>query len=268
MAGTLSGLFFRNELKRGLLLCAALLLPFAFSACGKAPGGGKTLRVLFIGNSLTYVNDLPGLLAQLAKSRDSKMEYEMYAPGGYTLAGHSADPQLLAKINKGAWDIVVLQEQSQLPAYPWAETQVFPYAQKLSQLARTASPGVKIAFYMTMAKRNGDTQNLRDFPSMGTYDGMQQKLNTAYSRMAAENRGILVPVGPVWQKVRSHEPSLELYADDTHPNLTGSYLAACVFYAVLFGDTPAGLTHPPQLSDDTAAMLQREAADGAAAPGP
>ncbi|MCX5784397.1 MAG: SGNH/GDSL hydrolase family protein [Elusimicrobia bacterium] len=248
-------------IKYSLIIYAFLFISLSFVSCGKAPGFAKEIKVLFIGNSLTFVNDLPGLTAGLARSRNFKMEYESYAPGGYTLSQHAGDPRLLEKINKGGWDFVVLQEQSEMPAYPWAQTEVLPYAQTLSRLIRNANPRAQIAFYMTMARKNGEQRDIRNFPEIGTYEGMQRKLNDSYDQMARENQGLAVPVGPAWENVRSQNPSLNLYADDVHPNLTGTYLAACVFYSALFKDSPEGLPHPPQIDDGTAKFLQKAAGD-------
>jgi hypothetical protein len=74
--------------------------------------------------------------------------------------------------------------------------------------------------------------------------------------MAKDNRGLLVPVGLVWKEVRTTRAELGLYADDTHPSPVGSYLAACVFYAVLFESSPVGAAHPPSIDDATATFLQ------------
>lgn len=246
-------------LRSGTLLFAALLVSLPLASFGEVPAGNKKLRVLFVGNSLTFVNDLPKLTEVLAKDRGSVMEYEMYAPGGYTFARHARDPRLLALIKKGGWDFVVLQDQSLAPAYPRAKTEVFPYAQKLAGLVRAANPLAQIAFYQTMAKKNGDSKNLRDFPEMGTYAGLQKKLNEAYVHMARENRGVLVPVGEAWQKMRSEFPSVELYTDGVHPSLAGTYLAACVFYGVLYNDTPVGLKPPPGIDQEAAGAIQRTA---------
>jgi hypothetical protein len=243
-------------LRSGLLLFAALLASLPLASFGETPVGNKKLRVLFVGNSLTFVNDLPKLTGVLAQDRGSVLEYEMHAPGGYTFAQHARDPRLLALIKKGGWDFVVLQDQSLVPAYPRAKTEVFPYAQKLSALVRAANPLAQIAFYQTMAKKNGDRKNLRDFPEMGTYAGLQKKLNEAYLHMARENRGVLVPVGEAWQKMRSEHPSVDLYTDGVHPSLAGSYLAACVFYSVLFEDTLAGLKPPPGIDKADARAIQ------------
>jgi hypothetical protein len=234
----------------GVLLCLT-------SATADA-GEGRSLRVLFVGNSLTTQNDLPRMIAGLAKSRGRDLQYDVYAPGGYRLSQHASDPRLLEKIDRGSWDMVVLQEQSQMPAVPQdrLEREDYPFARLLSQRIRAASPRAKVAFYQTMAKRNGDAQFFPDIPEMKTYDGMQKRINATYVEMAKNNRGLLVPVGSVWREARARNPGLGLYADDTHPNPTGTYLAACVFYALLFENTPVGASHPQDIDEATATFLQ------------
>jgi len=186
------------------------------------------------------------------------MEYDMYAPGGYRLSQHASDPLLNAKIKQGKWDFVVLQEQSQMPAFSQKQenAEVYPYAQKLSQLIREVNPGASVVFYMTMAKKNGDAQNAKVFPELGTYTGMQEKIDSSYMSMAQQNHSLLAPVGMAWRNVRSDRPMIDLYGDDTHPNIAGSYLAACVFYGLLFKDSPIRLLHPREINDDTALYLQ------------
>ena len=232
--------------------------PRTLSVGRDAAEGSSGLRVLFVGNSLTYQNDLPRMIAALAKSRGHDMQYEVYAPGGYRLSQHAADAKLFEKIDRGSWDVVVLQEQSQMPAVPKdrLEREVYPFARILSQRVRAASPKAKIAFYQTMAKRNGDARFFPDIPEMRTYEGMQRRINAAYAEMAKDNRGLLVPVGLLWKEARATRAELGLYADDTHPSPVGSYLAACVFYAVLFESSPVGAAHPPSVDDATATFLQ------------
>ena len=236
--------------KHSLAICAILIIFLFFISKEESSGENIKIRVLFIGNSLTSVNDLPHSIAELAKSRNFYMEYDVYAPGGYKLSQHAIDPLVLKKINQGTWDFVVLQEQSQLPAFSQEQvkTEVYPYAKKLSQLIRTANPRTRIAFYMTMAKKNSNS---------GAYEEMQRRINASYINMAQQNQGLLVPVGLVWENVYLKRPSLDLYIDDTHPNSTGTYLTACVFYAILFKDSPIGLPYPKQIDENIAGFLQK-----------
>jgi hypothetical protein len=246
-----------SVLDRAVHLGVAVLLCLA-SATANA-GESRALHMLFVGNSLTYQNDLPRLFAGLAKSRGHDVQVDIYAPGGYRLAQHATDKRLLEKIDGGGWDVVVLQEQSQMPAVPQErlEHEVYPFAQALSQHIRATSPRVRLAFYQTMARRNGDAQNFPDLPEAHTYEGMQRRINASYAEMAKANHGLLVPVGATWEKARKQNPALALYADDVHPSLIGTYLAACVFYAAIFSESPVGAAHPPELDDATATLLQK-----------
>lgn len=232
---------------------------FFLSMASSALSDDAKIRVLFIGNSLTTVNDLPKLIADLAKSRGHPMEYDVYAPGGKTLAQHASDPVALDKIKKTGWDFVVLQEQSQAPSFSQGQVQqeVYPFARELSRLIKKASPEAHVVFYMTMAKKNGDQHNAAKVsPELGTYEGMQSRINQSYVNMAMNNDALIAPVGLVWKRVREQYPSIDLYADEIHPNLTGSYLAACVFYTVFFNDTAAGLAHPSVIDGQTASAIQ------------
>ena len=238
-------------LRFGVLLCLTSATVHA--------GDGRTLRVLFVGNSLTYQNDLPRMFAGLAKSRGHDVQVDVFSPGGYRLAQHAVDQRLLEKIDRGGWDVVVLQEQSQMPAVPRErlDREVYPFARALSQRIQAASPRARIAFYQTMARRNGDAQTFPDLPEAHTYQGMQRRINASYAEMAKANHGLLVPVGEVWEKARTQNPTLSLYADDVHPSFLGTYLVACVFYAALFGESPIGAAHPPGIDDASAAFLQK-----------
>ncbi|MEI7529176.1 MAG: DUF4886 domain-containing protein [Elusimicrobiota bacterium] len=246
-------------IKSGLVFFAALLVPFSSVHCEEkpaSPAAAKPLRVLFIGNSLTYMNDLPGVTARLAKARNFTMEYATYTPNGYSFAKHAASLKAQRKIEAGGWDLVVLQAQSRIPEVPLAAAQFYQDAQKLSQAARKANPGVKVAFYETMARKNGAARKGRSSAAADSYEGQQKKVNDAYSKMALENQGLLIPVGEVWQKLRAQRPALDLYQDEVHPSLTGTYLAACVFYAIIFEDNPAGLPYPPEIDAETASSIQ------------
>lgn len=72
----------------------------------------QTIRVLFVGNSYVYTNNLPQTLSNLALSNNDTVIYDTSTPGGYTFELHSTNTTTLNKIATGNWDFVVLQEQS------------------------------------------------------------------------------------------------------------------------------------------------------------
>src|SRR5262249_39693411 len=101
-------------------LIASLSFLFAASAAGSQQS--NTTRVLFIGNSYTYFNNLPEVFARLAEAgHGGKIETTMVAPGGWRLKDHWEKGTGRGLLESGNWDFVVLQEQSTLGADYWVE---------------------------------------------------------------------------------------------------------------------------------------------------
>src|ERR1041385_4583116 len=111
-------------MKRFLLL---LMLLFVLCSCSFATNctaqDASCTRVLFIGNSYTFVNDLPNTFAKLAKAGGHKVEVGMAAQGGWTLSQHLQSSETLSALNSKNWNYVVLQEQSQIPSVEQSRTQ-------------------------------------------------------------------------------------------------------------------------------------------------
>jgi hypothetical protein len=252
----------RASSRVGLLVLAAITAgSLAVSGCGRssatcAPGDGSCLAVLFIGNSYTYVNDLPGTFARLALSGGHRVEVDQLASGGATLHDHLADAATIPKLQSRPWSYVVLQEQSQMPALPASrDSWMYPAARSLVQLVRDR--GESPMFFMTWAHRDGDsTAGIPD------YETMQRAVNAAYLSISQELAAPVAPVGYVWFIVRRQDPLIDLWqGDGSHPSTAGTYLAACVFYAALFRQSPLGLGFDDGLGAGTAAIAQSAAAD-------
>lgn len=221
--------------------------------------GQTSMRVLFIGNSYTDVNNLPQMVTDLATSAGDNLTVDRNTPGGQTFKGHSTNGVSLSKIMQGNWDVVVLQEQSQLPSFPigQVEAEVFPYAYYLDSLIRTYNACSETMFYMTWGRKNGDASNCASFPPVCTYEGMDSLLNLRYMMMAESNHAVVSPVGAVWKYLRQNHPHIELYqADESHPSLAGSYAAACCFYTTLFRKDPLTITNDYTLPTADAATIR------------
>ncbi|XZF16398.1 DUF4886 domain-containing protein [Chitinophagaceae bacterium MMS25-I14] len=238
------------------ILKAAL---FLFFAGGSLAASATTRRVLFIGNSFTYTNNMPLMLQQMAAAMGDTLIYDQNTPGGYTFQDHSSDAVTISKIFSQQWDIVVLQEQSQRPAFPPAQvaTDTYPYAHKLDSMVRKNDSCTQTMFLVTWGYRNGDASNCAFYPPICTYAGMQASLRASYLQMSADNAGITTPVGMAWKTVRDSFPSLDLYSpDDMHPGLAGSYQEACVLYASIFQRNPAGVNYTGGVNTTDAQKLQ------------
>lgn len=219
----------------------------------------RTLKVLFIGNSYIFTNNIPGMLEQLALSMGDTLEYEESTFGGYTLEQHCKEPGTLAKIKSKKWDIVVLQEQSQKPSFSPGQVaaETYPYAKTLDSLVIDNDSCTETMFYMTWGRKNGDASNCAVYPPVCTYEGMQQRLRESYLEMAKDNKAVTAPVGATWKVVRDSLPNIDLYnPDESHPSVHGAYLAACVFYASMFHKNPHGSSYNASLSATDAERLQ------------
>ena len=224
---------------------------------------GPEVRMLFIGNSLTYTWAMPQMLTDLARVAGINLVTEQHAIGGMRLVQQVSDPTVQKLLDSGGWTSVVLQEQSQWPAFSDAQVraEVDPPAHALAERARAGTPGVRIVFYGTAAKKNGDPQNSASIPELATYDGMQDRITATYRRLSRDIGGVTVPAGEAWRAVRRAHPDVELYGDDTHPNKAGAYLIACAFYGAMFARSPVGLPYTAGLDASLAAELQRFAWD-------
>ncbi len=227
-----------------------LSLGFMFSGLS-ALAQQVTKRVLFIGNSYTYANNLPQMVADVTASAGDSLFFDSNSIGGYTFQQHTANATTLSKISSGNWDYVVLQEQSQLPSFPigQVETECFPYATILDSMINAVNPCAETVFFMTWGRKNGDASNCSMWPPVCTYNGMDSLLNLRYRMMADSNDAILSPVGAVWRYIRQNFPAIEFYsADESHPSVAGSYAAACCFYSALFRKNPTLITFNSSLT--------------------
>jgi hypothetical protein len=191
------------------------------------PKQPRTLRVLFIGNSYTYFNNLPALLKGLAASDKDwpQIETEMIVRSGATLQRHYSEGQAGVSITEGKWDFVILQEQSMLPINDMGT--MYHYASRLHDHIK--KNGAKTVLFSTWARQDERYK--------------QKNVDFAYKYTATHLGAILAPVGLAWTAVLEKDPQMLLYTTDkSHPNAAGSYLAACVIYSTLVGRGTEGMT--------------------------
>jgi hypothetical protein len=238
-------------------ICIFLFIPILFLA-----QTNKKIKTLFLGNSYTYVNTLPELIRNLALVNGDTLKYDSNTPGGYTFNNHFNDIQSTSKIASDNWDYVVLQAQSQEPSFSPAQVnnQTLPYAIKLDSLIEANDYCTNTVFFETWGRKNGDASNCAVYPPVCTYTGMQNRLRQSYKLFADTCKAVMSPVGEAFRLSIQLNPSLELYQpDQSHPSLEGSYLAACVFYEVLFQKSVYPNQYFSTLNVSTANFLQQMA---------
>jgi hypothetical protein len=231
----------------GLLLAWLLL-------CGQTGPGGASLRgphhVLFLGNSLTYTNQMPLIVEALARSRGDQLEVSSVTLGGANLEDLWHDGSALREIDRGGWTVVVLQQgpssllESRIDLRKWTRN----FAQRIRKV------GARPAMYMVWPEKE----------RIGVFD----QVSESYALAAADVKGILFPAGETWRAAWRRDPSAPLYGSDGfHPSAAGSYAAALSIYGMLSRMTVQGLPARLRLRDGSvidippnlAALLQEAA---------
>jgi hypothetical protein len=209
----------------------------------KGVRGGTPLKVLFIGNSFTARNDLPGLIVRLAAARGKGLEHRLVSAGGASLRTHWNAGEALKAIEGGQYDCVVLQEQSTLPV---------KNVRRMHENVRLFDEGIRAAGAKTVLSMTWARRHAPD---------SQQAITDAYTSIGRELGAIVVPVGLAWERfLRTHDQPVLHDRDQSDPTLAGSYLAACVFLAVLFQESPVGVdAEVPGLSEADRSLLQKTA---------
>jgi hypothetical protein len=227
-------------------VAAACLLVAAIS-CSSEPA----TRVLFVGNSFTHSNDLPGMVDQLAAAADRPVQIGVMAPGGWWWRDHVASEKTMGAIADGDWDFVVLQEQSMVPALSDMARQVSrPAAVKLAVAAIEA--GARPVLFLTWGHRDGNAE-----VGHSSYSTMQAAIANTYSEIGAAVTGEIAPVGMAWWMAREERPDLSLYqGDGIHPSEAGSYLAAAVITGTILNVDVKAIDQSLGLPEDTAAQLR------------
>ncbi len=211
------------------------------SACATAAEAGPK-RVLFVGNSYSLYNDLPGRFARLAGRGGQAVETATIARNGASLDEHWNEGRVVAALDEEHWDHVVLQERSSIAR--GAATRFAEVTGRLTTAARKRVASVTL--YATPANAG----RIQD----------QAGIDAAYCAVARPLGVRVAPVGHAFALWTRRHPEITLHAEDgVHPNILGTELAARVFHLVLLGALPI-----PEAGDETAALLDataREAVD-------
>lgn len=204
-----------------------------------------TIRVLFIGNSHTFTNDVPKLVKRIndAQPGSPAIRVSTVMAGGYRLADHLRDGGATKAIGQAEWDYVVIQPASSEP-FADPDGQISSFRSMLESVRPKTIP----ILYGIWHREAGDElyTSFRTTPAGAARTIRQTNLATI-----RDTRAQLAPVGDAWVTAQLKHKDIRLYTDGNHASLEGSYLAAAVVLrAILQGplDTaqiwrPQGLAH-------------------------
>lgn len=210
------------------------------------------LRLLFVGNSLTDSNDLPGIVQALAKAHGETMQVDSVTLGGANLEDHWDDGEALRRIAQGRWSIVVLQQGPS--SAPDSREHLREWTRRFDQKIREA--GGRTALYMVWP--TPDRINFFD------------EVRESYRLAALDVKGLFFPAGEAIREAQRRNVGTSLYTGDQfHPSAAGSYAAGLSIYGMLTKKSLVGLPAELRLASgrtlrvppDVARILQESAAE-------
>lgn len=195
-----------------------------------------TISILFIGNSFSYYNALPMLVADFAYAGCGRRVFvDQVVRGGATLRILGSRAGAFEKICARHWDYVVLQERGRLGGR---------VGRGVPHVGNT-NAFFAIAERFDRAIKNSNARTVLYCPPAFLGQGLQsdaERLSSAYLRLAKRLRAMLIPSVTAFALASRERPDLKLYNRDRHhPNPLGSYLIASLFYATIFRKTASRL---------------------------
>ncbi len=189
------------------------------------------LHILFIGNSLTYTNDLPVLIKELGLKDGITITYSSLLFPNYSLEDHWNEGKVQKELQKGIYDFVIAQQGPS--ALPESQVLLLDYTTRLANACKQNK--CKLALYMVWpsATRSFDLDNVI----------------VSYTNAATSTQSLLCPAGLAWKHAWNADSTLPLYsADNFHPSMMGSALAAITIYAALQDKSTLDFIHYPEMS--------------------
>ena len=197
-----------------LVLCTACSVPRS-----KAHVTDKSIDVLFVGNSLTYANDLPGLLENLAMEKGFMVNTQMIAKPNYALSDHLAEGQIQSLLNY-RFDYMIVQQGPS--SQEEGRLMLLDACSEMKKLCD--QHGTKLMVFMVWPA----------YANYTTFEGVIQN----YTEAAKKTNAILIPAGSKWKEI-TDKKDLSYYDSDLfHPSKKGSKMVADLIYEAIIQEQP------------------------------
>jgi hypothetical protein len=194
----------------------------------------KKINVLYLGNSLTYFNNLPEIVKKIAACDSVEMTYRSLSQPNYALVDHWDDGLAQKEIKSGMYDFVVVQQGPSSQAE--GREYLLNYGLMIDSLCDQYN--ATLVSYMVWP------QKIRSMDFSGVFD--------SYKLLADSTHGIFAPAGKAWLKVWDNYPQFMLYGEDNfHPHYRGSLLAAMTVYGSMRKKTSLDFIDYNALKDET-----------------
>ena len=193
------------------------------------------MKILFVGNSYTYFNDMPKLLESLALENEKELTVDSVTKGGRKLYQNLDEQdqyhaQIVDLCQKNSYDVLFLQEQSYFALVDFER-----FVEGLDGVMKLVN-AKKNLFYATWGRKDG-CPLLEELKLTGSE--MTDLLHEAYQNAANRLGAQISPAGLAFKAVMARDGEVDLYTPDlSHPSAAGSALVAMVHYTKLYGELP------------------------------
>lgn len=173
----------------------------------------RRVSILFIGNSLTYVNDVPELVKAVASCDSVTIAYKSICFPDYALEDHWNDGLAAKEIKKGIYDFLIMQQGPS--SQPEGRDLLVRYVKMFADVCKEHNT-IPVLYMVWPSKA-------RSFDFDGVF--------ASYKLAADSVGGIFCPAGEAWRSLWKMSPDFQLYGrDNFHPGYKGSLLAAMMIY--------------------------------------
>ncbi len=268
---------------RILASCTLVLTTISIGFSAPEPKTAVETEVLFVGNSFTFGHSMlknaggvPAVFETIALARGKSVSALMSASSGKSWSFHLNQPDLPALFVE-TLDWVVLQDYSTRPTRVGDVAAFMTDGHRISDLIFSKAPNAGLILFETWARAKEHEIYQGDSPKFANPTAMFDEIHKSYGELqqalakgnpAREVR--VAPVGTAFARCVEEHPEIPIYEQDLyHADVTGSYLAALVFYATIFEESPVGAEtefSTFSIPEETAAILQQIAAEVALPP--
>ena len=217
----------------------------------------KQLRILFLGNSLMFFNDMPELFEQMAKKAGKNVYVDSITRGSATISDFAhattdVGSQTYPKLQSERWDYVIIEPSRRITPYEQTTYNAELASAKLLQ-TMAAKAGAKLLLYCVWGNNDG---TLTEYDATNPIAMVKGKVHYDYTRkmhveflkdvntrFAQELGGVgVIDAGYAFENSMATYPNINLYdSDKRHPSLEGSYLAAACVYATIYNESPENI---------------------------
>lgn len=199
-----------------LLICSFLFSSTSTMEKENSSKQQEVIQVLFVGNSLSYTNNLPKLVKDAAKHKGLKIKTSILAKPNYALIDHWDEGHLQKKINNDQFDYVIVQQGPS--SQKEGRKLLLEAGKKISILCDNSNS--RLMFFMV-------------WPAIQYYQTFDGVISN-YREAAVQNKALLAPVGEVWKTHIDSTKNFDYYGPDGfHPSLKGSKVAADIIVSEL-----------------------------------